>query len=389
MRILHVIPSYIPAYQIGGPVKFTHDLCKALASRGLGVSVFTTTAGLDWLPRPLPCTNNIDGVEVTYFPASLFKKYNHAYGIARAIKERVQDYDAVHIHSVFSYTTFVASSACRKNRIPYILNPFGALDADMINLKNALAKKVYIEMIEKNNIEGASVIQLASDYERRKFQALGFNQRVEIIPLGIDLSEYNRHEDILRSRYPELKEKKIILFLGRIHSKKGLEILLKAFRKVITVRDDTYLVVVGPIDGYAKKIINFVKKSALSKRVIFTDMLLGADKVAAFYASDIFVLSSYGESFGIAALEALACGVPVVLTREVGLSPDVEEYGAGFIVKQDALDISEAIEKLLSNPDLRGTMSLRGKSLAQERFNLEIVTNKVIGMYESIIKRKL
>jgi len=116
---------------------------------------------------------------------------------------------------------------------------------------------------------------------------------------------------------------------------------------------------------------------------------LGADKVAAFFASDIFVLSSYGENFGIAALEALACGVPVVLTKEVGLSFDVEEYSTGFIVKQDTLEISEAIEKLLSNYNLREAMSLRGKSLVRERFNSDIITDKVIDLYEGLIKRKL
>jgi len=291
---------------------------------------------------------------------------------------------------VFSYTTLVASSICRKRKIPYILNPLGALDLDMINLKNTLAKKFYIKMIEKNNIEGASFIQVASDYERRRFQALGFCQKTEIIPPGLELSEYNRQNDILRIRYPELKDKKIVLYLGRIHPKKGLEILLKAFGKVIITRDDTYLVVAGPIDEYAKKIISFVKgDKKLNKRVIFTDTLLGADKVAAFFASDIFVLSSYGENFGIAALEALACGVPVVLTKEVGLSFDVEEYSTGFIVKQDTLEISEAIEKLLSNYNLREAMSLRGKSLVRERFNSDIITDKVIDLYEGLIKRKL
>lgn len=388
MKILHVIPSYIPAYQIGGPVKSTHDLCKALVRRGIGVSVFTTTIGLDQMPRPMPYRDNIEGVEVTYFPAIFLKKYNYAYGIARAIRERVKDYDLVHIHSVFSYTTLVTSFLCRKNKIPYILNPFGALDPDMINLKNALAKKLYIGMVEKNNVEGASLVQVGSDYERRKIQKLGFRKKIEIMPPGLDFLEYNKKDDILRKRFPELENKRIILYLGRIHPKKGLEILLKAFSRVITLRDDTYLVVAGPIDNYAKRIISFVRNSSLEKRVIFTGMLLGTDKIAAFYASDLFVLSSYGENFSIAALEALACGVPVILTREVGLSPDVKEYGAGFIVKQDALEISEAIEKILSNPDLREVMSLRGRNLAQERFSLDIIVNNVIRLYKSVMKAK-
>ena len=390
MKILHVIPSYIPAYQIGGPVKAVHDLCRALVLRGLEVFVLTTTAGLGKVPGPFPYQNKIDGVEVSYFPIGLFKRYNYAYGIARAIWNKVSRYDLVHIHSVFSYTTLVACIACHRSKVPHILNPWGALDNDMINLKNRMAKIAYIRVIEKNNLKGVSAIQVLSDYERRKLQELGFSQKIEIIPPGLDLSEYNKQKDILRIRYPELKDKKIILYLGRIHPKKGIEILLEAFSQVIIARDDAYLVVAGPIDDYAKRMISFVKeKSPLNKRVIFTDILLGIDKVGAFHASDIFVLTSYGENFAIAALEALACGVPVVLTKEVGLSSDVEEYGAGFIVKQGVLEISEAIEKLLSNPNLREAMSLRGKSLVRERFNSDVITNKVIALYESVINRKL
>ena len=390
MKVLQVIPSYVPAYHIGGPVSAVHDLCRALARHGIEVSVFTTTIGLDQMPSPLPARNNIDGVEVTYFPASLFKKYNHAYGIARAIRREIQNYDIVHVHSVFSYTTLVACATCRENKKPYLLNPWGALDKDMINFRNRMLKMAYIKIIERNNLETASVIQVSSDYERIKIQALGFNRNIEIIPPGINFQEYSKQDDLLRARYPELKDKKIILYLGRIHPKKGIAILLKAFCKVIATRDDTYLVIAGPIDGYAKRIIRFVKDdSALNKRVIFTNMLLGSDKVAAFYSSDIFVLSSYGENFGIAALEALACGLPVILTKEVGLSADVEEYGAGLIVNQDISEISEAMERLLSDSDLRKAISLRAKSLVRSRFDLDIIADKMIGLYKNIINIKL
>ena len=91
MKILHIIPSYLPAYHIGGPVKSTHDLCKALAGRKLEVSVFTTTIGSAGIPGPLPFKDNIDGVDITYFPSGPFKRYNYAYGISKAIKEKIRE----------------------------------------------------------------------------------------------------------------------------------------------------------------------------------------------------------------------------------------------------------------------------------------------------------
>jgi glycosyltransferase involved in cell wall biosynthesis len=389
MKILYVIPSYIPAYRIGGPVKLAHDLCKALVKRGVEVTVFTTTVGLGRIPKPLTFKDKIDGVNIVYFPASFLKKYNHAYGIARAIRKSVKDYDIVHIFSIFSYTTLVASSACRKYRVPYILNPLGALDRSMINLNNALVKKIYLAAVEKNNIEGAFAIQVASDYELKKVKELGFKKRIEIIPPGLDLSEYGQPRGMFYTRYTEPKDGNIILYLGRIHPKKGIEILLEAFKKLVAQRDDVYLMISGPMDKYAKKIMSSIIESRLNSRVIFSGMLLGADKTAAFYRSDIFVLPSSGENFGIAALEALACGLPVVLTKEVGLSSDVLEYRAGIIVKQGVLEISEAMEELISNPDLREAISLRAKNLVRERFNIDDIADRVVRLYLRIPKRKL
>ncbi len=391
MKILHIIPSYLPAYHIGGPVKYTHDLCKALAGRKLGVSVFTTTIGSYSIPGPFPFKDNIDGVDITYFPSGPFKRYNYAYGISKAIKEMIQDYDIAHISSVFSYTTFAACSICRKSNTPYILNPFGALDKDMLNLRSALIKKAYIKFIEKKNIEAAAFIHVASDYEKNRLKELGFKNRIEVIPPGLNLLEYNRQDDILRIRYPELKGKKIVLYLGRIHPKKGIGMLLEAFRKVIAQRDDVYLVIAGPVNNaYAKKMISLVnKESILKRRVIFTGILLGAGKTGAFFASDIFILPSYGENFGIAALEALACGLPVLLTKETGLSSDLKESGAGLIFKREVSDISKNIERLISNPDLREAMSSRGRELVRKRFDLEVTVDRMVSLYESIAKRRL
>ena len=138
MKILCVIPTYVPAYDIGGPVKTTHDLCRTLVKKGIEVSVYTTDlSAFGRVDVPIQDPVDIDGVNVTYFSAGEPVAYNYAPSMGKALMENVSQYDLVHIHSIYLYPTLVAARVCRKENVPYIINPFGALDPDMINLKNA------------------------------------------------------------------------------------------------------------------------------------------------------------------------------------------------------------------------------------------------------------
>jgi len=391
MKILHVIPSYIPAYSYGGPVRAIHQLCKALVKQGQEVSVFTTNAdGKKTLNVGLNKETSIDGVKVTYYPLGFLKSYYYSRHMSRALKSHIEKFDIVHIHSVFLYPTLMASYWCRKKRIPYVLNPFGALDPDMIKLGNSLAKKIYTKIIERNNVRNASLVHVTSQYEKDNLRSLGFNVPTTIVPRGITMEDYCSKPDeaILNQYYPQLKEKNVLLFLGRLHPKKGLDLLAGAMERIIKERQHVYLVIAGSGEkSYEERIKKLFMKKGLADYVLFTRMVLGKERLSAFYKSRIFVLPSYGENFGMAAVEAMACGLPVIITNKVGLYTDVEEYKAGIIAHCDAKEIAEAIMRLLDREDLAKSMGENARRLVEDRFTSEKVAQRMISAYKEVIKK--
>ncbi len=245
-----------------------------------------------------------------------------------------------------------------------------------------------MNLIEKHAINEAEFIHVTSSYEREKILPFRFNPPVIVIPPGIEpedcARQYNR--GWLIGKYSQLKEKKIILFLGRIHPKKGLDLLGAAFKKVIEHRKDIHLVIAGPDEkGYARRVKEIFARLGLSDYVLFTGMLFGDEKISAFYSSDIFILPSYGESFGIAILEAMACGIPVIISNRIGLCPDVKEYKAGMVTDCDSEEIAGAILTLLDNEDLRKSMGKKGRQLAKDRFTSDKEADKVIALYKEIL----
>ncbi len=160
-----------------------------------------------------------------------------------------------------------------------------------------------------------------------------------VVPLGLDIEEYsfNSTEGKLLSRFPELNGKKIILFLGRINFKKGLNILVNAFAAIARDQDDVHLLIAGPNDtGYGKKVSRWLKKENVYTKTTLAGMLQGEEKLEAFHISSVFVLPSYSENFGIAVLEAMACGLPVIVSDKVNLRPEVVASKAGEVVPCDA-----------------------------------------------------
>ncbi|MCX5706529.1 MAG: glycosyltransferase [Candidatus Omnitrophica bacterium] len=390
MKILHVIPSYLPAYRYGGPVKAVHELCRGLVNKGLDISVYTTNRdfGVRQLEVPINRVVDIDQVKVTYYSTRFIRKYYYSKTLSKSLQESIHTFDLLHVHSVFVYPTLIASRLCQKSNKPYIINPLGALDPSMIKLKSGFKKMLYINLVERYNIERAAVIHVASVYEEKRLFFLGFKTPVAIIPRGIDLNDYSGNDiNWLEERYPQLKDKKKILFLGRVTYKKGFILLAQAFEMVLR-NHDAYLIIAGPSDGnYIDKVRQMFAKAGLSRNVIFTGMLLDKEKFSVLYSSDIFVLPSYGENFGIAVLEAMACKLPVVITDQVGLYPDVEEYKAGIIASCNPLKIANAILQLLNNEDMRKAMGENGRKLVEDRFTSDKIADSMANLYEKILNK--
>ena len=397
MKVLCVSPSYWPAFQYGGPINSVHKLNKTLVKKGVDITVYTTNVGLEneiTINKQL----NLDRIKIIYFSYSNFFEFlgqtgwQFSWEMRNAIKDNIKNFDLLYIPAIWNYPTAIATYYCRKYKKPYIIIPKGSLYPYTLN-KKKWKKWLYYNLISKRDIKGASLIYYATKDEFEKVHSfLGLTNRSVVISNGIDLSEFNDlpKKDNFKKNYPFLKDKKIILFLGRINWKKGLDILVKAFGKLAQDRDDVYLLIVGPDEnGY----INIVKKGLKSEcalgKSFFTGLLKKEKKLEAFMGSDIFVLPSYSENFGIAVIEAMACNLPVIISNQVGISKEIESAKAGLIINTGHNELYDAFVKLLDNKKESLEMGKRGRKLVEKYFNIEKVADKTIKVFEEIIDEKL
>jgi len=180
--------------------------------------------------------------------------------------------------------------------------------------------------------------------------------------------------------FPFLKNKKIILYLGRIHSKKGPDILIKAFKEIASIDNDLYLVMAGPDQaGLAKSLKKLTAKYGIEDRVIWTGMLQGFQKWSAFYSASIFALPSHQENFGIAVAEALACGVPVLISDKVNIWREIKQDGVGFVGGDNVDDTVSSLKKWLCMSDADfNEMKVRSVNAFNERYTIKGMANSLV-----------
>jgi glycosyltransferase involved in cell wall biosynthesis len=360
MRILHVIPSYMPAVRYGGPIFATHGLCKALAARGHEVRVFTTNIdGSGNSPVPIGLPVNLDGVEVRYFSCSLLRRLYWAPGLGRALKSEIDKFDVVHLHSVFLWPTWAAARAARRTGVPYVLSPRGMLVKDLIGRRSRLAKSAWMQMIERSNVEQSAAIHLTSQLEAAELWRFGWRlPRLAVIPNGVD-EPLSCGGEIGADIEEIVAEQPLVLFLGRLSWKKGLDRLLRAFACTSAGK----LAIVGTDDeGRAPQLVKLAEALRIADRVrILPRTVVGSEKERLFAAARAFVLTSYSENFGNTVLEAMQRRVPVVVTPEVGAAEIVRESGGGLVVAGDPIPLGTAIYRLTSDVELARSMGEDGQ----------------------------
>jgi glycosyltransferase involved in cell wall biosynthesis len=383
MRILHVTPSYLPAVRYGGPIFAIHALCKALAARGHEVQVLTTNIdGPGSSPVPIGLPVNLEGVQVRYFPCPLLRRLYWAPGLGRALRSESGKFDVVHLHSVFLWPTWAAAHAARKAAVPYVLSPRGMLVRDLISRRSWLAKSAWIQIIERSNVEQAAAVHLTSQLEAVELQRFGWRlPRLSVIPNGVDAptaSEGELDTDVTAIA----AEQPLVLFLGRLSWKKGLDRLLCAFASTRAGK----LAIVGTDDeGLAPRLVKLAGDLGITDRVrILPRTIIGAEKERLFTAARVFVLPSYSENFGNTVLEALRRRVPVVLTPEVGAARIVRESGGGLVVAGDPIPLGAAICRLVSDVDLARSMGEAGQRHAITNYSWASVSVRMETLYESL-----
>jgi glycosyltransferase involved in cell wall biosynthesis len=375
MKLLCVIPSYWPAFQFGGPIFSLHELNKRVAEKGIAVTVYTTNAGQK-ASLSADSQVDVDNIRVHYFAYSkLFQflgstGWHFSLAMARAIRQNLKRFDLLYILGAWNYPVATAAYFCRQARKPYIISPRGQLYPYLIK-KKFWKKEIYYNFVTKKDLNCASAIHYTTEDERQACHAyLKLRSRSVVIPNGIDLAGFSNFaaKGKLRERFPILKGKKIILFLSRINWKKGLDILVKAYSVLAKEKNDLHLLIVGEGDsGYTRKVKKWIKNCRLQQRVTFTGMLIGEDKLEAYAVSDIFVLPSYSENFGMSVVEAMACGLPVIITNQVGIHREVSSAEAGIVVQPDAAQLAKAMENLLDNTNSARIMGDNARLLVKEK----------------------
>jgi len=383
-----VIAALAPRY--GGPTKACLDMSAAIAARGHEVDVFTTDLdGTGRLDVPLSAPVVKRGVRIRYFRSGLRRVWPFSLPMCQALAQEIPGYDVVHVHSLYLSHGAVAGHYCRKFGVPYIIRPHGSLDP-VLYKRHRLRKTVYEALIERRNLRGAAGIHFTAEEERALAQPYVSGTHPFVVPLGLHLEEYVDlpPAGMFRAAYAEIGDRRIVLHLGRLNFKKGLDILVEAFDDVAKKHDDAHLVFAGPDnEGYGANVRRWLSDRGLSGRATFTGMLQGQLKLAALHDASIFALPSYSENFGIAVVEAMACGLPVVISNKVNIWREVEDAGAGFVTAGSAEACAGAISRVLDDSALARAMGQRGRTLVAERFNWSVVGRQLEMAYREIVSR--
>jgi glycosyltransferase involved in cell wall biosynthesis len=386
MRILHVVPTYLPAVRYGGPIFAVHGLCRALVARGHEVQVFTTNIdGPGTTPTPIATPMNLDGVQIRYFPCPLLRRLYWSPALGRTLHREIGKFDLVHLHSVFLWPTWAAARAARNADIPYVLSPRGMLVKDLIVRRSRLAKSAWIRLMERSNIEGAAVLHLTSQLEETELKYFGWRlPRLIVIPNAID-EPLSPNGKIASDVEAIISEQPLVLFLGRLSWKKGLDRLLQAFAQT----HSGILAIVGTDEeNFGPQLVKLAEELRIADRVrILPRTVIGSEKERLFAAARLFVLPSYSENFGNTVLEAMRRGVPVVVTPEVGAAEVVRTSGAGLVVAGDPEPLGSAIRLFTADLDLARSMGETGRRHAATHFSWDQVATQIEDLYHSLNHR--
>lgn len=383
MRVLQILPYYHPAHRYGGPVISVHGLNKALVKAGVDVTQFATNIDGDHdLNVPLGEEVLLDGVKVYYYPVQVPRTYIYSSHLKQALQKTLATFDLVHIHGLYSYPTTAAARLCRSYNIPYIIAPRGMLDQYAMQTGDIIKKgrkRAYLSLVEKSNLDSATALHFTAEEERRRSVYDCHEERAVIVPNALNVAEFPLKE--------ETGEADTVLFLGRIHPHKGLDLLIPAFAQVIKQYPQARLHLVGPDDvDYFSQIQTLIVQHQLNDYVQYDGMLLGEQKIKALQQATMFVLPSYSESFGMSIIEALACGTPVVISDRVNIYREIEAAQCGVVTKREVTEIAKGILFLLQHPAEAKQMGLRGRNLVEEKFTWTAVASTMKMVYQSILE---
>lgn len=364
-------------------------LCQKLGARGFRVQVITTDS----------MSGGEDSTWDRYrehYPLDVhrcgrLRGYAYSATLANALESAVRKSDLVHLHTLWTYPTFAAARICRRLGVPYVVMPHGMSDPHSLR-RGWLKKKLYGYFFEWPNVRAAQGIIYTHAEEQRLAEAsVGGLPPGHIVPLGADDPPDTSRGELAQQffkQYPELRGTNLAIFLGRLHPKKGLDLLIPGFAEVARTDSTARLLLVGPgEEPYVKWLQELVVQQGVAGKVTFAGPLARTAKWQALAASVVFVLPSYQENFALTVVEALRSGVPVVLSRRVNIWEDVTSAGAGLPCDLAPSSVARAMLYYFRNPDQRESSAVQGQKLVAEQFNWDRSADAMEEVYRSFASR--
>lgn len=390
LRVLHVV--YGLSWRFGGLTSAVTTMVEALAGTGeVQVEVATTTA--DGAGGYLAASERPRlAVPVHWFRVDALERWKISVGLAAWLLQNSQRFDLLHIHALWTFSTTAACWAARRQGTPYLLTLHGMLSETTFARKRRL-KTLYWYFMERFNVSCAACVHVTTQSEADDLLSLGISARTDVVPLGLhhDAWQLPPRPTLLREKCgASVGDRPIILCLARLHPIKGIvDVLLPAMTEL---RHHAFLALVGGQDQheprYGDEVQREIRRRRLDGDVAILGPVSGAERYAIFDGAALVVLPSHYESFGLAAAEALARGVPVVVSDRVKFAEHVNAAAAGRVVPLRAAALAAACIELLRNPSERERMGRTGRAYVQQHLAWPTVAGQMVELYRRVVSSR-
>jgi glycosyltransferase involved in cell wall biosynthesis len=388
MKILHVCHSFAPCFEAGGVVRVAYEMTRNQAAMGHDVTVYTTDGCNKRLNIKTNVPINIEGIKICYFRnisnwMRIKLKIATPYILPFILSREIRQFDIIHIHEYRTTLSILVHYFADKYKVPYVLQAHGS--TPRIIQKIGL-KKLYDYVWGYRLLENASKLIAVSNVEVGQYIQMGAEQKkIAVIPNGLDINKLNsqkKHGEFRKKL--NISNERLILFLGRIHQRKGVDFLIRSFGRVLENENDAILVVVGPDDGYRKELEKIIEELSIGNRVKFVDYISNVSEVYA--DADVLVYPAIYEIFGLVPFEAIICGTPVIVTDDSGCGEIVKESDCGYLVRYgDVEDLKNQILYVFNNPDEAKKKVLQGQKYIYNNLTWDNIVTKVEEVYKDCI----
>ena len=386
MRILHVIPFMHPS--AGGPPVVVENFVRETSRLGHRSEIISTPQFCRDDERIL--LQRLNELAPTTFLSRLGTFTSLHDPTRRQVGESIRTVDIVHLHTLWNPINLIARQECARHHRPYVLMPHGMLDPYSLTVRR-WRKALYLWAIERRNILAAQRLIYTTEEEMRLAAIKAFSPpKAVVIPLGGEAPCEDSEQLAARflRKFPRARGRRQLLFLGRLHFKKGLDRVLMVLPAIARVFPDVLLTIAGggtlEFEGALKSAIT---AQGLENNVMMTGRLDGGLKWGAFASAELFLLPSRQENFAITVAEAMQMGVPVVISNRVNTWPYVKDAGAGVVLDQEGMEsnIEDAILSLLQDYGTLRLMRKRGQEYARKNLTWGRAASRLLNCYDDVL----